>query len=200
MRVVHDFKNGVGLLRLMAFGPISLLCSGPIEKGFAAEPEMSAVDKLVAIEDIHQLNARYFRCVNQKDWDCWRALFTPDSTLQGKKVGPQGMIEHVRANGLYDRVRTTFNGHMTEIEILSPTVARGIFAADWIEFYPLGQSFQTTGKEVVAPGKTSHTYVYYYDTYVKLNNKWQFQNIEVKTLLRIDNNGDITVKTEETGR
>ena len=38
----------------------------------------AAVERLVAIEDIKQLKARYFRLMDQKNWDGFEKLFTPD--------------------------------------------------------------------------------------------------------------------------
>jgi hypothetical protein len=155
---------------------------------------MSAVDRLVAIEEIHQLKARYFRCVDTRDWDCWRAVFAPDFAYRNSPVrGPEGAIQVVQQVGTYDRVKTVHHGHMPEIEILSPTTARGIWAADYMHYYPLGQPYKATGKEVAAPGKGNHTWAYYHETYVKLDGKWKIQSLEQKHL-RVDDTGGITIR------
>ena len=39
---------------------------------------MTPIDRLLAIEEIKQLKARYFRCMDQKKWDEFEAVFTPD--------------------------------------------------------------------------------------------------------------------------
>ena len=67
--------------------------------------------------------------------------------MSGKVLGPEGMIQLVQQNGLYDRVKSVHHGHMPEIEILSPTTARGIWAADFMHYYPPGEPFPVTGKE-----------------------------------------------------
>ena len=36
---------------------------------------MTATDRLLAIEEIKQLKARYFRCMDQKKWDEFEAVF-----------------------------------------------------------------------------------------------------------------------------
>ncbi len=153
---------------------------------------MSAADRLVAIEEIRQLKARYFRYIDQKDWESWRALFAADFVAEGQVVGPDGMIKHIQENGLYDRVGTVFHGHMPEIDILSPTTARGIWAADFRLYYPPGQPYPTTGKEAVLLGKSSHTYAHYYETYVKVDGNWKLQSMDIK-LRRIDDLGGITI-------
>lgn len=158
---------------------------------------LSPVDRLLAIEDIKQLKARYFRCVDQKDWECWRNVFAPDFVYQrpsGEIRGGDGMIEFIRMVGLSDRVKTVHHGHMPEIEILSPTTARGIWAANYLHHYPLGQPYETTGKEVAAPGKGNETFTYYYETYVKIDGKWLIQTMDnASHRLRTDDSGGILI-------
>jgi len=184
-------------LALAAIGLTSLLVS-TIPRIAASQDGMSATDKLLAIEEIRQLKARYFRCVDTKDWDCWRAVFAPDFTIRSssrpqKVYGPDGMIQLVQQNGLYDRVKSVHHGHMPEIEILSPTTARGIWAADFMHYYPLGEPYPTRGTEQVALGKGEHVWAYYHDTYVKLNGGWRIQSFEMKQL-RQDDAGGITIR------
>lgn len=40
---------------------------------------MNTIDQLVAIEEIKALKARYFRCVDTKDWDGFGAVFATDA-------------------------------------------------------------------------------------------------------------------------
>ena len=42
---------------------------------------MEAVDRLVAIEEIKALKARYFRTMDTKDWDAFAAVFAPDASM-----------------------------------------------------------------------------------------------------------------------
>ena len=201
MRLVHSledlFKKNTLSMGLAAVGLTSLLIS-TVPQGTAAQAEMAAIDKLVAIEEIRQLKARYFRCVDTRDWDCWRAVFAPDFTIRNSPTvaqvrGPEGMIQLVHENGLYDRVKSVHHGHMPEIEILSPTTARGIWAADFMHYYPPGEPFETKGTEQVALGKGEHVWAHYYDTYVKLGGRWRIQSMEMKQL-RQDDTGGITIR------
>lgn len=163
----------------------------------AAATAVAPIDRLLAIEDIKQLKARYFRCVDQKDWECWRNVFSPDFVYQrpsGAIRGGDGMIEFIKMVGLSDRVKTVHHGHMPEIEILSPTTARGIWAANYLHHYPLGQPYETTGKEVAAPGKGNETFTYYYETYVKIDGKWFIQTMDnASHRLRTDDSGGILI-------
>jgi SnoaL-like domain len=140
---------------------------------------MSAVDRLLAIEEIKQLPLRFGRCTSQKDWNCVRDLFTPDFVMSGHQTtGGEGFIQVMHDAGLYDRVDTVLHIHGHEVEILSPTTARGIAAADYTFYYPLGQSFPITGKEAVAPGQQTYTATYYYQTYEKVDGKWKIKTFD----------------------
>ena len=48
---------------------------------------MDAVERLAAIEDIRRLKARYFRCVDEKDWAQLAALFAPDAVFDHSRGG-----------------------------------------------------------------------------------------------------------------
>jgi len=110
---------------------------------------MSPLDRLLAIEAIKQLKARYFRFVDTKDWDGIASLFAPDAqfTRSGAfnvldpwrgsyrpplpaepdvKAGRAEIVEMIRA--AVEHVRTVHHGHMPEIEILDDASARGIWA------------------------------------------------------------------------
>ena len=42
---------------------------------------MDAIERLDAVEQIKQLKARYFRCMDTKDWDGFAAVFGPDAVM-----------------------------------------------------------------------------------------------------------------------
>lgn len=84
----------------------------------AATPE-----ELVDIEAIRQLKARYFRLMDQKQWDAWRDVFvddveirTPDDTgdptpIIGRDAFVGGLV------AMIDPVPTVHHGHMSEIVV-----------------------------------------------------------------------------------
>src|SRR5262245_31039194 len=98
----------------------------------ALAASMPAADKLLAIEEIHQLKARYFRCVDTKDWACYQAVFAPDIAFKEEsgniRRGPEGKMQMIKESGLYDQMVSVHHGYNPEIEILSPTTAKGIWA------------------------------------------------------------------------
>src|SRR5579883_1903681 len=98
---------------------------------------MTDIERLLAIEEIKQLKARYFRCMDTKDWVGFAEVFAPDAVMDmsgemrdrttpgdGVTRGNQAIAEFVR--GAVGGVQTVHHGHMPEIEVTSPTTARGI--------------------------------------------------------------------------
>ncbi|MDW3218149.1 MAG: nuclear transport factor 2 family protein [Acidimicrobiales bacterium] len=96
----------------------------------AATPE-----ELVDIEAIRQLKARYFRLMDQKQWDAWRDVFvedveilTPDDTgdptpIVGRDAFVDGLVPMI------DAVPTVHHGHMSEIAVDGDS-ATGVWAME----------------------------------------------------------------------
>ena len=132
---------------------------------------------LVEIEAISQLKARYFRTVDTFDLDGWVSCFTEDCRLKfdtevtrrdagetpfATLEGRQGVIDFWRSNS--SRVQSVHHGHCPEIEILSETEARGIWAMeDIVEF--------TDG--------TLHGYGHYHETYRKQDGEWRIATLHL---------------------
>ena len=102
---------------------------------------MDALTRLVAIEDIRQLKARYFRCVDTKQWAEWREVFTPDAVMLVDYFAASGAGEAGRtavvegadaivafASENLAALTTVHHGPQAEITIESPTAARAIWA------------------------------------------------------------------------
>ena len=138
---------------------------------------------LEAIEQIKQLKARYFRFVDQKRWDEWRELFTEDVTAVYHGVpssrGSNTPTE-VRYHGRAELVAqvskflakgiSVHHGHMPEIEVTSPTTARGIWAM--VDYLRL-------------PSFTMKGYGHYEEDYVKEAGQWKIKTL-LLTLLHCD--------------
>jgi hypothetical protein len=140
---------------------------------------------LVAIEQIKQLKARYFRCMDTKDWSGFAEVFAPDavmdmssemrdSTTAGDGVTRGGPEIATFVKGAVDAVQTVHHGHMPEIEITSPTSARGIWAMEDKLRWPEG-----------GPIRTLHGYGHYHETYEKLDGNWRIKTITLSRL-RVD--------------
>lgn len=152
--------------------------------------QMSAVDKLVAADEIRNLTSRYTRYINQRDWDRWCNLFTDESdywqyTIGKVVTGPKGWRTHLDAVGMTSNsMHSLFeNLGSAEIEILSPTTARGTWQEMFLFWMPSDQ--KATKGFLVGPGEESRVYALYYQTYRKVNGMWKI-NTNIPTTLRND--------------
>jgi len=95
--------------------------------------------RLEAIEAVKQLNARYFRGVDTKDWDLFRKVFADDAVLDNSRslsdtaegdaagvfTGGDAIVDYVRSAA--GSAVTVHIGAMPEIAVLSPTEAEGVW-------------------------------------------------------------------------
>ena len=105
--------------------------------------------RLLAIEQVKQLKARYFRCMDTKDWAGLRQVFCDDIMFDARaSLSLDGAGEAGRAaesndwvvhggdavlafiKGAAGSLQTVHHGHCHEIEILSATEARGVIAME----------------------------------------------------------------------
>jgi hypothetical protein len=146
---------------------------------------VDAVERLDAIDEIKQLKARYFRCLDTKDWDGFADVFAPDARMdmssemrdqttegEGVTTGNREIAAFVR--GAVDPVQTVHHGHTPEIEFASATEARGIWAMEDKLRWPEG-----------APIAWMHGYGHYHETYEKVDGHWKIKTLTL-TRLRVD--------------
>jgi 23S rRNA A2030 N6-methylase RlmJ len=137
--------------------------------------DVDPVGRLLAIEEIKQLKARYFRFIDTKNYAGLVDVFAPDAT------GPhEPGVDLVRGNkeiaASVERwlatVQTAHHGHMPEIEIESATTARGIWTfEDQLWNWPPGES-----------DGQFHGYGIYHETYVKLTDGWRITSMEIERI------------------
>jgi hypothetical protein len=149
---------------------------------------MSTADKLWAIEELKQLKARYFRLVDTKQWAKWGQLFTVDVVVDFSGDNPgqppiRGRDELTKTvTYLLGNCESLHHGHTPEIEILTPTTARGIWVMqDWLKW----------PKDAPSP-LGYHTLVgwgHYHETYAKTAEGWQIKTLKL-TRMRLDRDQD----------
>jgi hypothetical protein len=160
---------------------------------------MNATDQLLAIEEIKRLKARYFRCVDTKDWAGLRAVFAT-GTLGIDLSGAHTPVDHTGSPVIFDGVvppapnpasqydnaeafvvmveRTLgaasviHHGHMPEIEVTSPTTARGVWSMEDMIRWPGGAG-------------ELHGYGHYHETYELTAEGWRIRTLRL-TRLRVD--------------
>lgn len=146
---------------------------------------MDAIEKLLAIEEIKKLKARYFRLMDTKDWTRFGALFTLDATfdVQGALeenpdpsslgdpiVGRDAIVEYVR-NGITP-ITSAHYGHMPEIEIISSDEATGIWALEDVLRLPAG-----------GPFALFRGYGHYHEHYRRTDGVWCIAALKITRLM-----------------
>lgn len=148
---------------------------------------MDDLTRLVAIEDIKQLKARYFRAIDTHDWELLATIFADDAVFDfteanydpnfpdpGRAVTPPvhggaQIVEAIR-NALIN-ANSAHHGHVPEIEILTDTTARGI--------WPMEDTVRNISGE---NDFTLNGYGYYQETYEKIDGSWRIKTSYIKRL------------------
>lgn len=152
---------------------------------------MDPVIRLLAIEDIKQLKARYFRCMDGKDWSGLLDVFTPDAQFDMSASwsapdpatgqlsppaderfridGRDAFIDLLR--GAIGPLHTVHHGHMPEIDIVSDTQATGIWAMEDVIRNAAGQAEHHL-----------HAYGHYHERYAKTGGRWAISAMRLTRL------------------
>jgi hypothetical protein len=148
--------------------------------------------RLLAMEDIRQLKARYYRCMDTKDWDGLAAVFAPEAVFDLREVnsvrhpltgewsppyggedavhrGHAAVVSMIR--NAVTKLITIHHGHMAEIEITGETTARAIWAMEDVIYNAPGE-----------PHMHMHGYGHYHDTYVKRPEGWRIATTRITRL------------------
>jgi hypothetical protein len=149
----------------------------------------SIAERLAAVQAISELKARYFRLMDTKQWGEWRQVFAPDAQMDmsGEAASLRSMgfelpenvsltwrgAENIGAavSAALENVTTVHHGHMPEIEVLSGTRARGIWAMEDVVLYGAG-----------APVAGFRGYGHYFESYTKFEDRWVIQTIRLVRL------------------
>jgi hypothetical protein len=143
---------------------------------------MTDIEGLVAIEEIKNLKARYFRCMDTKDWAGFQAVFAPDAIADyTREGGDRSRSSATGAANITKLVKdlvapalTIHHGHMPEIELTSTITARGVWAMEDLIWWPEGSR-----------RKTLHGFGHYHETYEKIDGRWLIKTLRL-TRLRMD--------------
>lgn len=126
------------------------------------------------IEAIRQLKARYCRTMDTKDWAAMRKVFTDDVTVDTSEsdgavmTGADEFMEFL--SGVLADVVTVHHCHMPEIELLSASEARGVWAMEDELWWPDGMHL--------------HGYGHYHETYALVGGEWRIRSTKLTRLRR----------------
>jgi hypothetical protein len=132
-------------------------------------------------EQIKQLKSKYFYYLDHKDWNGWKTeVFSAEATMECKEDRPD-IVEGIDDIIAYlirvvTGVLTVHHGHMPNIQITSPTTAKGIWAMEDLLFVPADKC---------PDGKAArlHGYGHYHETYVLQENGWRIKSLRLTRLL-----------------
>jgi hypothetical protein len=150
---------------------------------------MDAAAQLLAIEEIKQLKARYFRLMDTKDWAKLRTIFCDDAVFDARASlsidghgkegraaesnhwvyrGGDGIVEFIK--GAIGTSRTVHHGHCHEIEIASSEQASGVIAME-------DQIWDETGLKL-----SLHGCGHYHETYRREAGHWRILTSRITRL------------------
>lgn len=135
--------------------------------------ELSANERLLALEEIKGLKARRILALDTKDWETYESLHSPEhiSDNEGETPKPDLKKNVERLARLLANVITVHHVHTPVIEFTSPTTAKGVWAMEDNLFW------QQDGDNHWLRG-----YGFYHETYEKRDGKWLFTSRRLRRL------------------
>jgi hypothetical protein len=167
---------------------------------------MELVDRLIAVEEIKKLKARYFRDLDTKDWEDLPSVFCSDAEFDVRAVnsvrqlpgsemrpplggdeqifrGRNAIVAMIRraVEGLY----TIHHGHTPEIDVINSNAARGIWVLEDTLRHPSGKLLL-------------NGFGHYHETYENRGDGWE---IKTSRLTRLYLEGEsLAIVASEWGR
>lgn len=143
--------------------------------------QVDDLTRLVAVEEIKTLRARYWRFVDTKAWTAFRELFAPEATFSDHSAdfhchGADDIAG--RISEVLEPVFTAHHGHQHEILVQDAEHATAIWAMDDYLIFPPGAVHPTSPM----PTEVVRGWGHYYDRYVKLDGQWRFAQVDLYRL------------------
>jgi len=142
---------------------------------------MTEAERLLAVEEIRQLKAKYFIGIDTHDWDLWRReVWAPDARLVVPELGSDvegrdTLVDWVKKQSANQI--SVHHGHMPVIEITSDTTAKGLWAMEDRIYRPKDHPLYEDGAFILGFG-------HYREEYVKLDVGWRIHST-LLTRLRV---------------
>ena len=135
------------------------------------------LERLVAIEEIRKLKARYYRYLDLHWWDQLRDVFSEDCVYEiaESTAPPANRDEFItRVTTHLGEAMTVHHGHMPEIEIIDQTHARGIWA-----MFDVVEPRANSGYPVLTG------FGHYTEEYRRSGDKWRISRMRLTRLKRV---------------
>ena len=137
----------------------------------------AAVERLVAIEEIRQLKARYFRYVDTKDWAGFAGLFTDDLVIDFEESTSRPLTRDqfvASAARHFAGAVSVHHGHVPEIELVDARHARGI--------WPMFDLVETPPE---SPYESHTGWGHYTEEYRKVDGRWLISRTRLSRVKRV---------------
>lgn len=155
---------------------------------------LTDTERLVAIEEIKNLKARYFRAIDTKDWELLGSVFAADAVFDFREAGIDPVDTEDTGQGpkpveggeaivsavakMLEHVQSVHHGHVPEITIDSVTTATGIWPMEDVI-----RRLDEQGRPQKKGGFTG--YGHYHETYVRVDGSWRIRTSTI-TRLRVN--------------
>jgi hypothetical protein len=153
------------------------------------EDDLNPVDRLLAIEDLKRLKARYFRFVDTKKWRELQELFAADATVNFPESSlencPIGTFLEILERYL-DGSCSIHHGYMPEITVTSDDSASAIWSMDDRLYFS-----ETRAADGIAAVRG---FGHYHETYVRQEGRWLIKTLRL-TRLRLERDMAVQVVT-----
>jgi NADPH2:quinone reductase len=142
------------------------------------EASLNELERLAAIEEIKALRARFARCMDTKQWLAMQDTISDDCVFDARDgatvtelwIGAEDIVANIRRS--LATAISVHHAHMPEIEILSPTTAKGIWAMQDLLRFP-----GTPTVELIGSG-------HYIEGYEKqADDKWRLKTYQLTRLV-----------------
>jgi hypothetical protein len=150
---------------------------------------MDNVKKLLAVEEIKKLRPLYCRSLDEKKFEEWRHVFTPDAKIlapevtdRAMPVGVDAIIEWVR--NVMEGAATAHHVHGAEITLLNDHEAVGVWALEDNIFWP------TERPNVFGVKRHFRGFGHYHDKYVLTSAGWRLsEQLLTRVYVEMDGKG-----------
>lgn len=148
---------------------------------------MNELERLVAIEEIRQVKAKYFRGVDISDGELVRSVLAEDCVLDylGCCTDPKSGVDFLPAMNIVMRgaaswssdglskagITSVHHGHNGEVSIESETKASAIWPMMDLLYMPPG-----------APYALMTGYGFYHETYEKIAGAWKLKTLRIERI------------------
>jgi len=143
---------------------------------------MNDLERLLAIEEIKQLKARYFYAYDHKDWVMWRdEVWAPEGRLEVPEANILQEPREVMIAWVAEQARgqvSVHHGHTPIITLTSDTTATGIWAME-------DRIYRSADNPL--PGNVGyiHGFGHYHEQYVKRPDGWRIASTRLTRLRSI---------------